>query len=488
MEKLKLLSKTGGRNNKQSGVIISYVLVFGAIFLLMLSGLLGYILMQLRQAGQRVSWSQALNIAEAGIDYYGWCLNNGVEADCLGEKNYYDGKGAMIGKFLIEVDSSLSCGETVQRRIIATGWTDQYPSLKRKISVILGRESVAKYSYIINSSVWIGADHNITGLYHSNGGIRMDGRNQSLMTSAAVLNEIGEWVCTDTFGCDPCPTGAGKCRISNGKCLCPSIFTTTSNSTPSLFEYPVPPFDFNSITIDLAEIRRKAINGGGLYFQNSIDLMPGTKGYHLIFKNDGTVEVWLVRALQQTNGYSEEEGWRNDRFTINNEVLYNTYAIPASCSVIFIEDNMWVEGTVKGKVVAASANIDDDNVETDIILPANINYSSYSGSDGLALIAERNILIAPQSPENMELHSILVAQKGRFGRNHYPDNFRDSLKIYGSIISNGRVGTQWTSGGQMVSGYAQRESYFDQNLVYNPPPFVSHMSNDYKIVSWEEIE
>jgi len=165
-------------------------------------------------------------------------------------------------------------------------------------------------------------------------------------------------------------------------------------------------------------------------------------------------------ALQHIYAYNNEEDWHYDRFIINNEQLYGTYTVPTNCSAIYVEDNAWIEGTVKGKVIVASANLVDSNIDTNIILPGDITYSNYSGQDGLALLAENNVLIGPQSPNDMELHAIIVAQKGRFGRNHYENNYRNSLKIYGSIISNGRVGTQWTSGGVMISGYAQRETLF----------------------------
>jgi len=88
----------------------------------------------------------------------------------------------------------------------------------------------------------------------------------------------------------------------------------------------------------------------------------------------------------------------------------------------------------------------------------------------------------------MTLRGIFLAQKGRFGRNHYPNNLRDDLDVYGSVISNGRVGTQWTSGGQIISGYRRRESYFDSNLIYSPPPFVPYITPDFEIVRWEEIK
>ena len=466
---------------KNKGIIITYVLVFGAIFLILLGGLLGFILLQLRISAQKVAWNESLHIAEAGVNYYRWCLNNEVSQNCLTEKDYFDPAGNPIGKFSLQITPTISCGEMVQREIISTGWTDKFPQLKRKVSVLYARTSVAKYSYILNNNVWIGEDHEIRGPYHSNGGIRMDGENQSLVTSAKE-----NWVCTSSFGCSPCPTANG-CWIEGANCVCPGVFTTTQNSNPDLFSFPIPSFDFTGITIDLAQMKSSA-QSAGIYLPPSVDINPQGKGYHLKFKNNGTFETWVITGLSPTYAYSIEEGWHYDYFTITSEYLYNTHTIPSACSAIFIEDNIWPEGIVKGKVTVASANLINPNLDTDVILAANIDYSVKDGSDGFALIGERNVLIGPQSPNQMELRGIFVAQKGRFSRNHYPDNIREKLEIYGSIISSGRVETKWISGSQIVSGYLKRESYFDSNLVYSSPPFVPYISPDFVIVNWEEIE
>lgn len=466
---------------KNKGIIITYVLVFGAISLILLGGLLGFILLQLRQSNQRMAWNESLHIAEAGANYYRWCLNNEVEQNCLTEKDYFDPAGKPIGKFSLQISSTISCGEIIRREIVSTGWTNNFPQLKRKVSVLYARESVAKYSYILNDNVWIGSDHEIRGPYHSNGGIRMDGENQSLITSAKE-----DWICTSSFGCSPCPTTAG-CRVEGTNCVCPGVFTTTQNSNPDLFSFPIPSFDFTGITIDLAQMKSSA-QSGGIYLPPSVDINPQGKGYHLKFKNNGTFESWVITGLSSTYAYSYEEGWHYDYFTITNEYFYASYTIPSACSAIFIEDNIWPEGIVKGKVTVASANLINPNLDTDVILAANIDYSVKDGSDGFALIGERNVLIGPQSPDRMELRGIFVAQKGRFSRNHYPGNFREKLEIYGSIISNGRVGTQWVSGSQIVSGYLKRESYFDSNLVYSSPPFVPYIIPDFVIVIWEEIK
>ena len=375
----------------QKGVITTYVLVFGFIFLIMLGGLLSFILLQLRQSAEKAALSEALHVAEAGINYYRWCLNNEIEATCETEKDYFDPSGNRIGHFSLETASAVSCGQTIQKTITSEGWTEKFPTSKRKVRVVYGRESVAKYSYVLNDNVWIGADHEIRGPYQSNGGIRMDGENQSLVSSAKET-----WICTSSFGCSPCPTSAG-CTVQGSNCVCPGVFTTTSNSDPDLFSFPVPPFDFTGITIDLAQMKSSA-QSSGIYLPPSVNINPQGKGYHIKFINNGTFEAWIITQLSSTYAYSLEEGWHYDYFTISNQYLYNTYSIPPACSAIFVEDNLWPEGEVKGKVVIASANLITPSLDTEVVLAGEINYTALDGSDGLAMIAERNMLIGPQSP------------------------------------------------------------------------------------------
>ena len=492
----------------RKGIITVYLLIFGGIFLSLFTSLLGIILSQYRLVQQKVAWNEALNIAEAGINYYRWCINNDIEEDCLSQKDYYDSQGNLLGTFSLAANSTNLCGQDIKKDIVATGWTADYPNVKRQVSVLYARTSVAKYSYVLNGNVWVGADHEIRGPYHSNGGVRMDGENQSTIGSSLV-----DWICTNSFGCcrwvyfgapyraygwdcsldcpSSCSVNTTGTSLFDGtpvkdECVCPGVFTTTPNANPGLFDFPAPPFNFTGITIDLAQMKAIA-RTDGIYLPPSNTINPQAKGYHIKFLNNGSFEAWIITGLSSTYAYSLEEDWHYDYFTITNEYFRGTYPIPSACSAIFVEDDIWVEGEVKGKVSLASADLEDVNQDTDAILIGNINYTTSSGSDGLALIAERNILIGPQSPNNMVLRGIFTAQKGRFGRNHYPNNFKNSLEIHGSVISNGRVGTQWTSSGHIISGYTQRESYFDSNLIYNPPSFVPYVEPEFKIIEWNEI-
>lgn len=464
--------------NYKKGAIITLVIVWGSIFFILLGSILNFVLFQLRQSERKLAFEEALEVAEAGINYYAWCVNNEAEANCSLEKDYYDPEGNLVGHFSLLVNSGVNCGQTISRTILSTGWTNKFPDIKRKIQVIYARPSVANYSYVLNSNVWIGPDHEIRGPYHSNGGIRMDGENQSLVTS-----QQQEWICTSSFGCSTCPTSAG-CRIQNSKCYCPGVFTT-ANGNPGLFSYPVTPFDFAGLTIDLAQLKTSA-QTSGIYLPPSLTINPQGKGYHIKIKDNGTLEAWIITGLSRTYAYSLEEGWHYDYFTISNEYLYNTYPIPSACSAAFVEDNIWVEGTLVGPLTLASANLINPNLDTDVILPNSIEYKNSDGNNRFFLIGERNVLIGPQSPNIMELHGIFVAQKGRFSRNHYPGNIRESLEIVGSVVSSGRVGTQWVSGSQIVSGYKKRETYFDSNLVYNSPPFTPYIEPDFRIIKWEE--
>lgn len=497
-------------NNRSKGIITTYVLVFGGVFLILLGGISSFILLQLRQSNQRAAWNASLHIAEAGVNYYHWCLNNEVQQDCLTEKDYLDLDENAVGKFSLETAETVFCGETIQRKIISTGWTDEFPQIKRKISVSYARLSVGKYSYILDNNVWIGDDHEIRGPYHSNGGIRMDGENQSLVTSSAP---DGEWICTDSFGCSSCPTSHG-CEIKDSNCVCPGVFTTTNNSSPDLFSFPVTSFDFSGITVSLAEMKESAINGNGLYFGSS-----GVEGYRIVIDGDN-VKVWKVLTTTMLDKICTVVGFKvicdggiceaechecqDGKCVVKDPVIeteefIGSYPILQSCGLIFFEDDLWIgkedeESNVKGKITIASADLIDSNNKTDVWLQGNINYVRGSELDGLIVIAQRNNLIGLYSPDIMELRGIFIAQNGFFGRNHYPCNkysshcLREKLEIFGSITSNGRVGTQWISGSQIVSGYLKRESYFDSNLVYNPPPFAPYIEPDFKIIKWEEIK
>jgi hypothetical protein len=469
---------------KEKGVLITLVLVFGGIFLLLLAGLLSFILLQHRGSIQRVAAQEALHAAEAGIEYYRWHLihlpndlQDGTGGPGPYVHSYKDAASIVQGSFSLDIQGTTQCGEVLGAIITSTGWTDDFPNVQRTARVKYVRPSVADFSFLLNANVWAGSDRTITGPYHSNGGIRMDGENRSTVTSARAT-----WTCTSTFGCDPSSTQDG-------------VFTT-ANGNEALFSFPVPPFDFNGITVDLATIKDLTLpvgqggQGEGIY----LDPAPSGLGYHLVFDGD-ELDVYDITDLDTIDSYTTENGWGTEDSVILDEDFVQTIPIPASCSVIFAEDHAWVEGDIEGRVTLAVADLINPTGEANVWLPGNITYPVVpSVDDGFVLIAQHDNLISLDSPDDMDLHGIYIAQTGRFGRNHYDcsdypaDCKKNNLDIFGTIVSNERVGTRWACGGSYCSGYNTRTATYDPAQGVFPPPFLPTSSLEFGIRDWEEVE
>ena len=220
----------------------------------------------------------------------------------------------------------------------------------------------------------------------------------------------------------------------------------------------------------------------------------------LILKSNGSVDIYDVQSTRYVWAYSTELGWHRNYETINRERFIENRTIPPECPIIYVEDDIWIEGVVNGKVTVVSANENSPAIETRALLSGNITYLNGSGTDGLTLVAEEDILIALASPNIMTLNGIFIAQKGHFGRNHYtttgsnevPSAFdsyvkQDMLTLKGTIVSNGREGTQWICGGVYCSGYAERENSYDRQLATSPPPLTPYTSDDFMFVEWREM-
>lgn len=464
------------------GIITTLAMVFGAIFVLLMAGLMGFILLQYRASLQGVAHNQSLHIAEAGLEYYKWRLlhspndlqdGTGVPGPYV--HDYQDATANAQGTFSLEIEGTTQCGEITSVVITSTGWTDRFPNVPRTVRTSYVKPSVAEFAFLLNDNVWAGADREIKGPYHSNGGIRMDGENKSLVTSAKET-----WLCTASFGCDPSVTQ-------------PGVFTT-ANGNEELFVFPITPFDFAGITLDLAVMKNLTQpfpqgQGQGLYFTPSSGY-----GYHVVL-NQTNMQVFEVTGVQEIYAYNNEEEWHWEDSRITSETLLGTYAVASSCSVSFFEDTIWLEGELQGKTTIVAADLEDPSKTANVWLLGDIEYQAKDGTHGLLVLSQHDVLISLDSPDSMELQGIFVAQTGRFGRNHYdcaryPDDcIKSDLEMFGSVVSNERVGTKWTySWGGIASGYMERENIYDPAQTFSPPPFLPTSSLEFELQGWEEVE
>ncbi len=490
----RIASESAPRSTPQvsRGYFTLLVLVFASVFFTLLSALTGFVFVEKRAQIVQEQREQALHLAEAGLEYYRWHLAHWPKdlQDGTGGNGPYvhdvpDPEGGTLGSFSLSFVSNQACGTSTDLVITSVGRAAAAPSYTRTLKATYDWPTVADYAYVVNSNVWAGADRVINGPYHSNGGVRMDGTH-----NATVSSGVSTWLCTATLGCSPDATQ-------------PGVFGT--GGPQSLWTYPAPPIDFQGITQDINGLKELARNHGGLYFGQTGG--ESTRhGYHMTFNGDGTFTLQDVKDTVRVWGYTVDGGWQYEYPVISDEQFPTTYTIPSSCSIIFFNDRVWIDGVVSGKVSVAAAALQQPNYAADVIINGDLTYANNSGVDGLTVIAEHSILIGLKTPDTMNVNGIFIAQQGHFGRNHYCtdecnsshqgnegvppslDDYvrRSTLNTLGSIISNRSTGTKWTSGGVFVSGYNQRNDSYDRRLAKDPPPFTPRTSDDLIFVDWRE--
>ncbi|MDB4992489.1 MAG: hypothetical protein JWL75_734 [Parcubacteria group bacterium] len=455
-------------------------IVFGAIFVTVLGALSSYSITQNHFQSATTGKSKALALAEAGLEYYRWHLahfptdiQNGTGQPGPYVISQADPEGGAVGTYSLAIAGNQSCGQLTSIDITSTGTPSDGSNTHRTVKARYAQPTVAQYSYIVNDSVWAGSDRIINGPYHSNGGVRMDGTANSGVTSS-----LSSWLCTSSFGCSTDQTKNG-------------VFGAGPNST--LWSYPSPQVDFSGIAADFGSLKTKA-QAAGLYFARYSSGTSGSstyyRGYHLIFNADGTVTVKKVSAtsaitVQPINPADST----TDHTVITTETTLGTYTLPSSCGLVYVEDNVWVEGVIPKKVTVVAADVVNAGVSPSAMLSNNITYSGAAA--GLTLIAENDVLVTGLSPSTMNLNGIFIAQGGAFGRNYYgcPSSYepRSSLIIHGTTVSNKRTGTKWVGGcSSGDAGYQTRTDAFDRTLATDPPPFTPSISTDYQFVDWHE--
>ena len=456
---------------REKGIIITLVLVFGTIFLMLLASLLGFILLQQRQSLQKVAWNEALHLAEAGINYSRWHINHAEDDfNFGGVKSYED-----IGQFQLEISPPSGCSSGV--KIVSSAWTNTFPSVKRKIQVKDAKPALAKYAFLTNSNVWFGPDEELKGPFHSNGGIRMDGSQNSLATSAKAT-----YICGAEHGCSP-PQEK------------PGIWGEGEGGEEGLWQFPVPAIDFDKILQDLAILKAEA-QSSGVYISQPVD-----HGYHVRFKvnpdGTGAIDVFRVKTVKQKVYGWDGEKWVYESNDIGSEELFASYPLPQNCAPIFIENKVWVDGVVKGKAVVVAAVLPEQpNKMKSIIIPGNIDYAD--ANSVLGLIAQKDILIPLRiSDDPLKIQAALLAKEGGVMRYFYPlwdtppyqtYSVQNSIEIYGSIISKKEWTFTWVDEEEnIISGYRETKISIDPRLVYQPPPHFPAI-REATLIGWEEVE
>ena len=475
----------------ESGGILIQVIAFMTIGMIILSGFIGWGTMSVRAARHSEYRAQAIQIAEAGIDYYRWHLahaasdyQDGTATSGPYVHDYYDKQGNKLGTFTLNITAP-ALGSTLVT-IKSTGKVVTDSSIGRTIQAKLAKPSFAKYAVVSNSDMSIGA--NIIGPLHSNGGILfVSGAAQNLVTSAKVTFNSTTTGFTNQWGVytsgDPVPNTA---------------FTSVTPVFIAGRQVGVPAVDFSGITADLAQLKADAQTSGVYYGPSA-----GGIGYHIVLKTTNKFDIYNVTANAAATctsyawwGANACTAVPNTTWSIGTQALIAANVSFPANGVIFASDNIWVDGQINGaRITIVAAVLPDVGNRKNIIVNDNLLYTDeLNGNDVIGLIAQDSFLIGLNSQDTQRVDAAIIAQNGRVSRYDYQgcgNGLRTNLTLYGMFASNQRYAygnLDAYCGPHTASGYNTSRTYiYDSNLLYGPPPSFPPTTSQYQIVSWDEV-
>ena len=475
----------------KKGSILLSVIIFAAIAVTITIGLVNWGAALVRSVQTVAQREQALQIAEAGIDYYRWHLAHAPADfyDGTGSTTtspyvhpFYDKDGNLLGSYALTITPP-AVGSTIVT-IVSAG-TLASSTIARTLKVTMAIPSFAQYAVIANDNMNFGAGTVTYGPIQSNQGIHFSGIAHGPVSSALSTYTdpdygTNQWaVYTSSGTADPTPPTPLPTRAD--------VFTVGR-------QLSIPAVDFSSLTSNLATLKSTA-QSGGVYLSSSQYGGTAAQGYHIVLKTNNTFDLYVVTAVVTTSGScmtnstaASQSQW--GLWTISSQQFSSNQAIPAN-GVIFAEDHVWVDGQINGArvtIVAAKMGVTDPTKYANITVNSNLLYTNKNGTDSIGLIAQGNVNAGYGSLDTEEIDGALIAQNGRVGRFYYNANCggsykRTTLNLYGMIGTNVRYGFAYSDG----TGYTNRNLTYDANLLYGPPPSFPLTSSFYTTLSWQEI-
>ena len=389
--------------------------------------------------------TQALDVADAGINYYLWHMThnqldykdgntisgNGPYGPFV--HNYYNVSNKLVGTYTLTITPPVS-GSTIAT-VQSVGKVNGSPD-SRTIIATVGQPSFADYIFLSNDSMIFSPTSTTTGPVHSNGCIEFDGTNNGPVTSAV----------------SSCGNGHGGVWGDGG----PS----------SQWSYPVPAIDFSSVTADLNDLQTLS-NNGGVNLGSS-----GGIGWSLVLKTNGTIDLYKV-TNESSSGIT--------RTFVRNQ------AAPGN-GILFSSEEVWVSGTgYSSRITIVAAKLpDSSSTRRSINIIDNLTTAMHDGSDSIGLIAQQDVFVPRYVPNTMEVDAAVLAQFGSVGYDTNNGPLKSSFTLLGSIAQNQNEYAFKTTGcGSYCRGFPTTEYDFDTSLINAPPPGWPTLGS-YSIMSWRE--
>lgn len=500
----------------KKGSAIAYGLVIIAAISILLVSVLQFVASQIRYASYVEEKERVFHMAEGGIDFYRWYLAHAIEAkspqeiaefwegDPLGfgegnsyAKDYLDNNYIKIGESLISANLS-SPGDYNIIEVTSTGSTVEKPDIIRTVKATLRRSIWSDFAVISDGIVCFDKYWTINGMVIGNSGVHFNGVANNIVMAgipsydddnplhATYNDKDGVWT--------EMPYDADEGCIYNDE-LDECVFNAGT-------KFPAPEKDFTGVTQYMQSIRTESMEPDGdtendctdtgCYFDNAVE------GRHIILKSD-TFDMCPVSEYWTNNGTKHHYPKKYKKIsssgtcnTCSGDCL-QTFTIPDE-GVIFVEDNIWLEGTVDGKRVSiAAASVSDPNTNPNIFIMNHIQYTHLDGTDTLGILAEGDIEILKDTPDDLKINGAVLAQNGAVTKPEYNPNCcgggctdnKNYIDIFGCVITkNGLNFSLHKESCPDLKEY--RTITYDNNLYLYPPPFFP-ADSFYYVDLWEEL-
>ncbi len=520
------------------GSALIYVLMMVSAASVLFAGTIQFVTSHVRYNVSLEPDEQAFHVAEAGVFFYRWYLAHNIEGktssqvqdfwdgnplgmddngdgDC-DDPDTVDGDGdgteayvanyEGIGQYKICITPPQTYSTVLHIQSEGTA-TSGGVTKKRIIRARQRKPSWSEFAILANADTRLSSGTVVYGPIHVNGGFQFDGVAHNIVTSSKTT-----YIDPDT----------GQTR--------PGVWTSWSsgyNSTLGSYvfragkRYPTPVQDFNSITSNFNEMRDIAIVDD-MFFDNS------KEGRYIVLKTDathptqGTMEVRRVESYnsdftptfaqtctitQEWQKVGKKWKWVDVTTCVDEAPIIKNIGVAAGgdpyAGIVYVQDNVWIEGTLPEGVKLTIAAHDSGSVNPRIFIGmADIDYKKRDSDCVLGLSAEGNIELVRYSEgqhtapsgsdlETLNIDAVLLSQYGRVGRNNWSD-CKDTITLYGAIATNtrmnfGYIGTVWCDGANRPLGFQNRNLFFDGNLLYSPPPMFPTGST-YAVDLWEEVK
>ena len=334
--------------------------------------------------------------------------------------------------------------------ITATGRRRNSPRVSRSLEIVVKGSSIADYQAIIDADVTYGATAVTTGKIYSTHNIDYLG--------TASADVIAEGNITNSSNTAVIVPPARRCDVGGTYGCRPREAVTSAIS-------------FGSFAAAFAEIKRVAQSTslGGIYLNDTTK-----SGWRLTFINDATVKVEACTTASHIAAGATPP---------TTCTLVGTRSVPA-LGVIYAEQTVVVQGTVKGRVTVAG--------NQDIVIGGNISYNDTS-VDVLGLLAQNSVFVAEYAPDSLTWKGAVLAENGAVryygpgvcdGRSHGTSS---TMTFIGSMATKNTPCMATYSGSTLVGGYAARTYNYDPNLSNLQPPFIPVLEDAYVIQRYREV-